>query len=418
VIKMLTERVQIVLGSAGTGKTTTLKLLLSTLRKKGQEQYMLLAPTGKAVQRIRESVGSYIPPDCPERIQTIHKFAFRLETYYRDKLVRKTEAQVPSFVEQVPPLVVVDEMSMVDNHTFYLLLYHLRRLCTEEGAEFPHLILIGDTNQLGPIGCGEPLLSMIDSGLVPVHRLTQIQRQKEGGLMDFVNTVRDYAIPTSGKDCILLPVSHATLETRVKAWIDAHPAYRIGETAAIICPTNAMCETVSLVARNYVNPQVGVGTIRYATESYGFVRVGDKVIQIKNNYTENVFNGSVGRVLDIKHEQRSGDIMREYVVVEFPTGIRYYTKEDVYDELDLAFALTTHKSQGSEYVHVLFLLEHIPMFVSGNLIYTAVSRAQTSLTVLTWEGSLEQCRRVPRRRYVYLANFLAEQVETEEKECG
>jgi ATP-dependent exoDNAse (exonuclease V) alpha subunit len=205
----------------------------------------------------------------------------------------------------------------------------------------------------------------------------------------------------------------------VKAWIDGHEGYRVGlpsarESAAIICPTNAMCEAVTLIAREYVNPVVSGTAIRYSAEAYGTVRVGDKVIQTKNNYGENVFNGSVGRVLDIKHEQRQGDIMREVVVVEFPTGIRYYTKDDVFDELDLAFALTTHKSQGSEYAHVLFVLENIPMFVTGNLIYTAVSRAQESLTVLTDRDALSLCRHVPKRRFVYLANFLGELVETEE----
>jgi hypothetical protein len=416
VYKMLTEPVQIVLGSAGTGKTTTLKLLLAALKRMNVLEYLLLAPTGKAVQRIRESVSDFVGSDRGEVIQTIHKFSYSIESFYKDEQRRRQENRVPSYIATVPKLIVIDEMSMVDNHTLSLFLNNVSRLCQEEEADFPHLVFIGDTNQLGPIGAGEPLLSMIDSELVPVHRLTVIQRQKEGHLMDVVNTVRTYNIPScvEANDCAIHPYSKETLEHRVKAWIDTHEGYRTGETAAIICPTNAMCETVTLIAREYVNPVVTHTSIRYATEVYGTVRVGDKVIQTKNNYAENVFNGSVGRVLNIKHEQRDGDIMREVVVVEFPTGIRYYSKEEVFDELDLAFALTTHKSQGSEYTHVLFVLEQIPMFVTGNLIYTAMSRAQETLTVLTDKDALSQCRSKPKRRFVYLANFLVELVETEE----
>lgn len=422
--KMLKEPVQIVLGSAGTGKTTTLKLLLGTLEKRGICEYLLLAPTGKAVQRIRESVADYVDSDKSEMIQTIHKFSYSIESFYREEEKRRAENRVPSYVEHTPHMIVVDEMSMVDNQTLHLLLSNVARLCKEEERDFPHLVFIGDTNQLGPIGAGEPLLSMIDSGLVPVHRLTVIQRQKEGELMNLVNTVRAYKIPSSvdAMDCLIQPFSRETLESHVRGWIDTHEGYRVGlpspsESAAIICPTNAMCETVTLIVREYVNP-IGSDTgIRYSTEVYGPVRVGDKVIQTKNNYAENVFNGSVGRVLDIKHEQRQGDIMREVVVVEFPTGIRYYTKEEVFDELDLAFALTTHKSQGSEYAHVLFVLEQIPIFITGNLIYTAVSRAQQTLTLLTDKEALSFCRQVPKRRFVYLANFLGELVQTEEAEC-
>lgn len=432
VYKMLTERMQIIIGSAGTGKTTTLRLLLRMYRKyypSYNNSIMLLAPTGKAVNRIRESTEDLYNCDTIykdvkpsiDTIQTIHRFAYAVKGYYMNRNI----ADKPIYLSSGIRMVVVDEMSMVDNSTFYLLMDALQTICKEEHIEMPHIVLLGDISQLGPIGCGFPLKAFLDSEIIPVHILEVIKRQgSESAIMNVLMKIRNYNVPTilnDSSDISMYQFTDKSLQDMIIKWLDKQPDYKYGEKATIICPTNNLCQTITKIARDYINPMnellsvIDGKTLRYSNADWGTIRVGDKVIQLKNNYSQNVFNGTVGRVISIERDQKEGEVMQLYAKVAFPNqATRSYSQSEIFDEIDLAYALTVHKAQGSEYDGVLFVIENSPRFITGNLIYTALSRGKKNVTVMI-KGldAWDQCRIKPSIRRTNIPNMIESFVEFE-----
>jgi len=409
IAKIFREPLLLILGSAGTGKTTALRLLcryILTYMIHHRYAVLFLAPTGKAVQRIKDSIANIEFSDT-DNTMTIHRFA--------------NIVKMDKWFQEIPKIVVIDEAIMVDNEAMFLLVDSLYKLISDD-ALMPHIVFIGDDGQLQPVGCGNPIMDLIKSGAVPIHRLQQIHRHhSESLLLDAVTALREGRTFTSTDDTFrIVDITEKTMKPIILKWIDDHP----GDMNAVIVPTNHLMNTVTSIIREHINPVSKNPTIKLGTMDYKF-RKGDKIMQIKNNYERCVFNGTCGYIVDvIKKTQEStmSDGKRASVLVynlhvKF-NGMKsdfYYTVDDSYKELALAYAFTTHKAQGSEYDHVLILMDKpIPGFINRNLIYTAASRGKKTVTIGLQQNSIRrQWRDMPIDRITNLVSMIDANVEYE-----
>jgi exodeoxyribonuclease V alpha subunit len=359
----LTRKVLVVTGGPGTGKTTLVRSIVEVLERKGL-RVLLAAPTGRAAKRLVEATG--------REAATLHRL---LEWNARSRgFERHRDRPLDG------DLVIVDEASMLDAP----LAAHLLRALPDAAR----LVLVGDVDQLPSVGPGRVLADLIRSGAVEVARLQTIFRQAEQSLIvTNAHRVRRGEMP------LLEPLAgdrgeadfffveketpEEVLET-LRELLARRIPQRFGfdpvEEVQVLTPMNrGLLGTASLngVLRELLNPAGGEAASR------GGFRAGDKVMQVRNNYDLEVFNGDLGRVAAIEEaEQR--------VVVNFD-GRRVAYDPAALDELALAYACSIHKSQGSEYPCVVVPLhtQHYVM-LQRNLLYTALTRARR-LAVLVGE---------------------------------
>ena len=410
IAKIFREPLLLILGSAGTGKTTALRLLCRYILAymiHHRDAVLFLAPTGKAVQRIKDSIAN-IEFSNTDNTMTVHRFA---------NLVRMNK-WLP---QEIPKIVVIDEAIMIDNEAMFLLVNSLYTLISDDML-MPHIVFIGDDGQLQPVGCGNPIIDLIKSGAVPIHRLQQIHRHHgESLLLDAVTALREGRTFTSTDDTFrIIDITEKTLKPIVLKWIDDYP----GDMNTVIVPTNQLMNTLTPIIRDHLNPVSKNPTIKLGTMDYKF-RKGDKIMQIKNNYERGVFNGTCGYIVDViktTQETTMSDGKRASVLVynlhvKF-NGMKndfYYTVDESYKELSLAYVFTTHKAQGSEYDHVLILMDKpIPGFINRNLIYTAASRGKKTVTIGLQQNSIRrQWRDMPVERITNLVSMIDANVEYE-----
>ena len=367
---------------------------------------LFLAPTGKAVQRIKDSIANIEFSDT-DNTMTVHRFA--------------NIVKMDKWFQEIPKIVVIDEAIMVDNEAMFLLVDSLYKLISDDTL-MPHIVFIGDDGQLQPVGCGNPIMDLIKSGAVPIHRLQQIHRHNGGSLLlDAVTALREGRAFTSTDNTFrILDITETTLKPIVLKWIDDHP----GDMNAVIVPTNHLMNALTPIIREHLNPVCKNPTIKLGAMDYKF-RKGDKIMQIKNNYERCVFNGTCGYIVDVikkTQETTLSDGKRASLLVynlhvKF-NGMKndyYYTVDDSYKELALAYAFTTHKAQGSEYDHVLIVMDKpIPGFINRNLIYTAASRGKKTVTVGLQQNSIRrQWRDMPVERVTNLVSMIDANVEYE-----
>jgi exodeoxyribonuclease V alpha subunit len=409
IAKIFREPLLLILGSAGTGKTTALRLLcryILTYMIHHRSAVLFLAPTGKAVQRIKDSIANIEFSDT-DNTMTVHRFA--------------NIVKMDKWFQEIPKIVVIDEAIMVDNEAMFLLVDSLYKLISDDTL-MPHIVFIGDDGQLQPVGCGNPIMDLIKSGAVPIHRLQQIHRHNGGSLLlDAVTALREGRAFTSTDNTFrILDITETTLKPIVLKWIDDHP----GDMNAVIVPTNHLMNALTPIIREHLNPVCKNPTIKLGAMDYKF-RKGDKIMQIKNNYERCVFNGTCGYIVDVikkTQETTLSDGKRASLLVynlhvKF-NGMKndyYYTVDDSYKELALAYAFTTHKAQGSEYDHVLIVMDKpIPGFINRNLIYTAASRGKKTVTVGLQQNSIRrQWRDMPVERVTNLVSMIDANVEYE-----
>jgi exodeoxyribonuclease V alpha subunit len=363
VARALEARVLVVTGGPGTGKTTLVRGVLHALDRRGQRA-LLCAPTGRAAKRLAETTS--------RPAQTIHRL---LEwSAGENRFQRGPDHPLDA------DLVIVDEMSMVDLALFQHLVDAVPEGC--------RLLLVGDADQLPSVGAGAVLFDCIESGVVETVRLTDIYRQEEAsGIVVGAHRIRDGMLPelpppgergdfvlVERRDPEALLATLATLVAeRLPAGLGVDPRLDV----QVLVPMNRGtlgAATLNAALQAALNPHgapVG-GTA---------LRVGDKVMQIRNNYDLEVFNGDLGLIESWDAEDRT-------LIVRFDDRRVVYDGKDL-GELVPAYACTVHKSQGSEYpVVVLVLHRQHWVMLQRNLLYTGVTRARRQVVVLGEKSAL------------------------------
>jgi exodeoxyribonuclease V alpha subunit len=385
--RAVTEKVVVITGGPGVGKTTLVRGIIEVFLAKGKK-VQLAAPTGRAARRLRESTG--------QPALTLH----RLLEYQRSGAKRDEKNPLDH------DLLVVDEMSMVDIALMEALLRSL--------PAHASLVLVGDADQLPSVGPGSVLADLIASKWIPVVHLTQIFRQaEESGIVRAAYRVNNGELPESppeGKlgDFYFIEVDDpALIQDRMVALIRDRIPARFGldplADVQILTPMNRAdlgVRQLNQLVQGVLNapgdePEVSRFGIAF--------RPGDKVLQTVNNYDKGVFNGDIGRVKRV-------DLEEQTVRVDFDgTGVLY--EFDELDELSLAYALTIHKSQGSEYPAVVIPLhtQHF-LLLRRNLIYTAITRGRKLVVIVGSRKALETAvrRQDDSKRFTALAARLAE----------
>ena len=403
----------IITGGPGTGKTTTINAIIRLFASEGLE-IRLAAPTGRAAKRMTEATGY--------EAQTIHRL---LEL---SGMAEDSSANVHFERNEENPIeadvVIIDEMSMVDISLMHALLSAL--------TVGTRLILVGDMNQLPSVGPGSVLKDMIRSRQFCVVELNKIFRQasKSDIVVNAhkINRGEEVVIDNHSEDFfflkrydadIIIRVMIALIQEKLPPYVEARPS-----DIQVLTPMRKGLlgvERLNAILQRYLNPPSPQK--REKESGDGLFREGDKVMQIRNNYQLEweirgkngiavqrgigVFNGDLGIVREI-------NTFGELVTVEFEEGkFAEYTFKQL-DELELAYAITIHKSQGSEYPAVILpLLAGPKMLLNRNLLYTAVTRARRCVTVVGSDQTFREMihNETEQKRYTSLDRRIREMNE-------
>ena len=408
----------VITGGPGTGKTTTINTLISYFESEGL-QILLAAPTGRAAKRMAEATGY--------EAKTIHRL-LEISGIQEGSTAGggfERNAQNPLDAD----VIIVDEMSMVDIYLMHALLDAI--------TVGTRLIMVGDRNQLPSVGPGSVLKDIIESGKVPVVRLTRIFRQasesdivvnahkiNRGEHVSLDNKSRDFFFLKRSDANVIISIVIQLVRDKMPRYVDA-TAYDI----QVLTPMRKGLlgvERLNRILQEYLNPPDR--NKREHEQGGQIFREGDKVMQIKNNYQiewevrgrygipiekgVGVFNGDLGVIREINlHTERITVEFDEQRMVEYPyAGL---------EELDLAYAVTIHKSQGSEYPDVVIpLLSGPRMLMNRNLLYTAVTRARKCVTVvgdvLTFDQMIDNT--VEQKRFTTLDERIRELADTQAEE--
>jgi len=365
---VLTSRAAIITGGPGVGKTTLVNSILLILRAK-KVKCLLCAPTGRAAKRLTETTGL--------EAKTIHRL---LEV---DPATGKFSRNEDNPLEC--DLLIVDETSMVD----VLLMYALLRAL----PKFSGLIMVGDVDQLPSVGPGNALRDLIESGVVPVLRLTEVFRQAASSkIITSAHLIRQGKMPElqsveSGSDFYFVGRETpeeiaATLVRLIQDRIPNHLGLDPIRDIQVLCPMNRGSigvRELNTVLQGALNP---VRPSEPAVERFGWrFQARDKIIQTENDYKKEVFNGDIGTIEKI-------DPVGHEVSIKFDDRLVTYDFGEL-DEVSLAYAVTIHKSQGSEFPAVVIpvAMQHY-MLLQRNLIYTGITRAKRLLVVIGQKKAL------------------------------
>ncbi len=373
--------VVVITGGPGTGKTTVVRALVQTWEQ-AKRRVMLAAPTGRAAKRLSEATG--------RTAQTVHRLLEwgkpqaegRGRGAGRSSFGRGDDNPLPA------DLLVVDEASMLDVQLARGLVAAVRPGAT--------LVLVGDVDQLPSVGPGQVLRDVIDSGRVPVARLTEVFRQAEGsGIVENAYRILGGEMPIGSKeatgDFFVVPADdpERARETVVKLCRERIPsAFGMDplRDVQVLSPMHrgaAGTEGLNRALQEALNPAGAAVELAGAARS---LRVGDKVMQVRNDYERDVFNGDVGVIAGARRDEDDEPI----VEVDFD-GRRVRYEADSLGELELAYAVSVHKSQGSEYPAVVIplLMQHY-MLLQRNLLYTAVTRGKKLVVIVGSERAIRR----------------------------
>lgn len=402
----------ILTGGPGTGKTTTINAIIRYFESEGAE-IRLAAPTGRAAKRMTEATGY--------EAQTIHRLLELSGMPEDDREGQPIHFERNAENPLETDVIIIDEMSMVDIHLIHSLL-----MAVTAGTR---LILVGDENQLPSVGPGNVLRDIIRSGQFPVVELKKIFRQasesdivvnahkiNKGEQVEINNKSRDFFFLKRYDADIIIRVVIALIQEKLPKYVEAKP-FEI----QVLTPMRKGLlgvERLNQILQRYLNPPDA--SKKEKEIGQGLFREGDKVMQVRNNYQleweirgrygipiekgVGVFNGDTGIIKTINE-------FAETAEVEFEDGrwAEYSFKQ--LDELELAYAVTIHKSQGSEYPAVIIpLLSGPRMLMNRNLLYTAVTRARKCVTVVGSEETFRDMIRNEKqqRRYSSLDQRIQE----------
>jgi len=403
----LSRGIMIMTGGPGTGKTTTLNAIISLYEKKG-ENVMLAAPTGRAAKRISDLTG--------KEAKTIHRL---LEVTYDSggRLTFKHNESDPLNCD----VLVIDEMSMVDILLFESLLRALRLNC--------RLIMVGDSDQLPSVGAGNLLKSLIESKCLPVIELKEIFRQaQESCIVTNAHKIVNGEFPDltqKNNDFFFFRRSQADTATElvadlVKNRLPKAYGYSPVDDIQVISPSRKGVTGIielNKVLQNQLNPQDKMK--KEIKNAVYIFREGDKIMQTKNNYDivwhkdgeqgAGIYNGDIGKILSISKSKME-------MIIDFDGRTAAYTF-DMTDQLELAYAITVHKSQGSEFeVVIMPLLGGFDKLFYRNLLYTAVTRAKKLLIIVGTEDIINKMVTNNKRtnRYTCLTKMLMDEMNQHE----
>ena len=385
IIAALTKKALILTGGPGTGKTTT-TIGMIQLFEAERRRIVLAAPTGRAAKRISETTD--------REAKTIHRL---LEfSPHENGFKRNRENPLDADV------VIIDEMSMVD----IVLMNRLMQAIPTHAT----VILIGDTDQLPSVGAGNVLKGLIDSRRIPVVRLTEIFRQAQQSMIvtnaHLINT-GDTPLLSGAKDRNFFFIEEEEPEevvhqitSLISDRLPRHYSYHPIDDIQLLCPMRRGIlgsENFNTCLQEVLNPNTDESLRGWHT-----FRNGDKVMQIRNNYDYDVFNGDIGRIVEI-------DQIEKIVDVRFPDKQVAYDIADL-NELVLAYATTVHKAQGSEYPVVVIPLhtQHYIM-LQRNLLYTGITRAKEMVVIVGTKQALSIC--VRNNQVMKRNSYLAERLE-------
>lgn len=376
-------------GGPGTGKTTTINMIIRYFEAEGLDIF-LAAPTGRAAKRMTEATGF--------EARTIHRM-LELNSALSDEDSRKVRFERNEENPLETDVIIIDEMSMVDIQLFQALLRAI--------VPGTRLILVGDVNQLPSVGPGQVLRDLIGSNCFPMVELEKIFRQAEESDIIVnahrINNGQQIALDNKSRDFFMLERNDPNViyKHMIQLIREMLPKY-VGATPFDIQVLTPMrkgslgCETLNGILQQYLNPP---DSRKHEYAGGGVIyREGDKVMQIKNNYQleweivskygiavdrgTGVFNGDMGRILQI-NESAAG------MVVEYDEQRRVTYPFSLLEELELSYAITIHKSQGSEYPAVILpLLGGSRILFNRNLLYTAITRAKNCVTILGSSGTV------------------------------
>ena len=393
----------ILTGGPGTGKTTTINAIIRYFEEEGAE-LRLAAPTGRAAKRMTEATGY--------EAQTIHRLLELNGLPEGEQEGRAVHFDRNSENPLEADVIIIDEMSMVDISLMYSLL-----LAVTAGTR---LILVGDENQLPSVGPGNVLRDIIRSGCFPVVELKKIFRQasesdivvnahkiNRGEQVTINNKSRDFFFLKRYDADIIIRVVIALIQEKLPRYVDAKP-YEI----QVLTPMRKGLlgvERLNQILQRYLNPPDEKKKEKKIGQR--LFREGDKVMQVKNNYQleweilgrykipvdkgVGVFNGDTGIMTEINE-------FAETATVEFEDGRQAQYSFKQLEELELAYAVTIHKSQGSEYPAVILpILSGPRMLMNRNLLYTAVTRARKCVTVVGSENTFAEMIRNEKQQQRY-----------------
>lgn len=389
---VFSSRISIITGGPGVGKTTTLKTILGVIHMIGGDK-ALASPTGAAAKRMSQATGN--------NAKTIHRMLkFRDGRFTHDR---------SNPIE--PDYVFIDEHSMTDIDLLDALMSGVGRNA--------RLVFIGDVDQLPSVGSGRVLNDMIDSGIIPVTRLDVIYRQGENSrITEVAHAINEGKCPDledrDGSDFSFLQADKVedVLNGLVKAVAENIPG-KLGfdpvRDIQVICPQKIGpigSLVVNKLLRERLNPQ-GMKIVEDIRARFGDKRAeesfvpGDKVIQMRNNKEKEIFNGEIGFVL----ERRKADIL-----VQFDDRVLSYDYNSQ-DQIQLAYAITVHKSQGSESpVIVMPVHSENRHMLQRNLVYTGITRGKDYVMIIGEQSALKKAARTDRSndRYSLLADNLVD----------
>ena len=381
----LEDKVMVITGGPGTGKTTIINAILKIFGKL-PVQVMMAAPTGRAAKKMHEATG--------HQAKTIHRM---LEYSIQKGGFQRNESN-PLKCD----LLIVDEASMIDS----VLMHHLLKAVPPRAT----LVLVGDINQLPSVGPGNVLRDIIASGSVPVVELTEIFRQaQESSIVVNAHRINRGLLPKHGKRLLedfylleqedpeeVLRIIMELIQERIPKRFGFDPLNDI----QVLTPMHrgtVGAENLNIELQSALNP--GSDEITRGGRTF---RINDKVMQIKNNYEKGVFNGDIGRITKINPESQ-----QVFISFDNRNVVCEYSE---LDEIVLAYAISVHKSQGSEYPAVIIpiLMQHY-LLLQRNLIYTAITRARKLVVMVGTQKALSTGVKndKTRRRYTSLRRRLS-----------
>lgn len=386
VCQSLQSGMLVITGGPGTGKTTVVQAIIRLAEQEGL-RIVLCAPTGRAAKRLAETT--------ERKAKTIHRLLVP-EGFAGGRQVFEYNE-----TKQLPAdLVIVDEVSMLDMEMLYHLLQALSPQC--------RCILVGDADQLPSVGAGAVLHDIIQSEILPVVRLETIFRQKEGGrIVTNAHLINGGRLPVVNEDeeFRFVEIEREEQGADVICRLYAAETAEAGDKFAVqvlspMYKNPCGVDNLNAVIQSAVNgPQKGKGEHKAGKMTF---RTGDKVMQKQNNYDKGVFNGDIGEIFAVQDD---------IVYVRYLEQDVKYEGQEI-DEITLAYAITVHKSQGSEYHTVIMtLVNSHGIMLQRNLLYTAVTRAKGKVILVGTKAALRTAVQNVRtsRRFTLLAQRLREE---------